>query len=84
MRKRSDRSSLGHGAALRAIRCGSAGSQAVRFVPPRGISKKCFLSVTCALRRHDVVAVARDKGAQPERFGKMGVTPRAVHASIGE
>jgi len=35
-------------------------------------------------RRHDVVAVARDKGAQLECFGKMGVTPRAVHASIGK
>jgi hypothetical protein len=40
--------------------------------------------VTCVRHRHDVVVVARDKGAQPEWFGKMGVTPRAVHASISK
>jgi hypothetical protein len=39
--------------------------------------------LTRARLRQDAFAVARDKGAQLQRFGKMGVTPRAVHASIG-
>jgi hypothetical protein len=63
------------------MRLGGIASRPVR--PAARNSRKCFRSSTPARLRQDVFAVARDKGAQLQQFGKMGVTPRAVHASIG-